>query len=140
MLRSTSAAVALVAVLLGASLVMVSCGGNQTKVTRAIDDATLSTKVKTALLNQPDVGVTQIDVETVGGVVTLSGTVKSQDEEQKAIAAARQVPGVRRREIGAPHSAGRIPSTSSRFGSAPQVFPARSGRRSLPTASLAVRR
>ena len=95
MLRSTSAAVALVLVLLGASLVMVSCGGNQTKVTRAIDDATLSTKVKTALLNQPDVGVTQIDVETVGGVVTLSGTVKSQDEEQKAIAAARQVPGVK---------------------------------------------
>ena len=138
MLRSTSAAVALVLVLLGASLVMVSCGGNQTKVTQAIDDATLSTKVKTALLNQPDVGVTQIDVETVGGVVTLSGTVKSQDEEQKAIAAARQVPGVKDvKSVLRIQPAG--PPTSSRFGSAPQVFPVRSGPRSLPTASLAVR-
>ena len=93
--KTTTTACALIVVLCGAPLLMSACGGSQTRVTQSIDDATISTKVKTALLNQPDVSATQIDVDTVAGVVTLSGTVKSQDEEQKAIAVARKVAGVR---------------------------------------------
>jgi hyperosmotically inducible protein len=72
-----------------------ACGGTSQSVNRTIDDATLTTRVKTALLNEPGVNATAITVQTAGGVVTLSGQVKSNDEEQKAIATARHIPGVR---------------------------------------------
>ncbi|MBA3888721.1 MAG: BON domain-containing protein, partial [Acidobacteria bacterium] len=36
----------------------------------------------------------RIDVDTFKGVVTLSGRVKSKEEEQKAIELARQIRGV----------------------------------------------
>ena len=58
------------------------------------DDATISTRVKTALLNDLAITATTIDVDTVKGVVTLSGRVKTRDEESRAIALARAVRGV----------------------------------------------
>ena len=36
----------------------------------------------------------KIDVDTFKGVVTLSGAVKSKDEEAKAVALARSITGV----------------------------------------------
>ena len=59
----------------------------------ATDDANITTRVKTALLNDPDI-VGQIDVDTADGVVTLSGAVKTAAERDKAIALARKVTGV----------------------------------------------
>ena len=59
-----------------------------------IDDATITTRVKTAFINDPLVGSLRIDVDTFKGVVTLSGRVKSKDEEAKAIAIARTIKGV----------------------------------------------
>jgi osmotically-inducible protein OsmY len=59
-----------------------------------IDDTTITTRVKTAMLNDPNVGGTAIDVDTYKGVVTLSGRVKSQAEHDQAITLARQVDGV----------------------------------------------
>jgi osmotically-inducible protein OsmY len=50
--------------------------------------------VKTAFINDPVVGALRIDVDTFKGVVTLSGRVKSKDEEAKAIALARTISGV----------------------------------------------
>jgi hyperosmotically inducible protein len=50
--------------------------------------------VKTALLNDPQVGGLKIDVDTTKGIVTMSGIVKSRDEEQRAVTIARGVPGV----------------------------------------------
>jgi osmotically-inducible protein OsmY len=73
---------------------MTACGGGAA-VSSTIDDATLTTRVKTSLLNEPGVAADRIAVSTAGGVVTLSGAVKSADEEQHAIAAARKVGGVR---------------------------------------------
>ncbi len=61
---------------------------------RAFDDAQITTEVKTVFLNQPLDSVARIEVETVSGVVTLSGRVTSKDEEAKAIALARTVKGV----------------------------------------------
>jgi hyperosmotically inducible periplasmic protein len=72
---------------------VVACGGSAIRET--IDDATTSTRVKTALLNAPNVSAPHIDVETTQGVVTLSGTVTSAEEEQQAIQTARKVEGVR---------------------------------------------
>jgi len=59
-----------------------------------MDDATISTHVKTALLNDPVVGGLRIDVDTFKGVVTLSGRVRTKEEEAKAVALARKVGGV----------------------------------------------
>lgn len=59
-----------------------------------IDDATITTRVKTALLNDPVVGGLRIDVDTFKGVVTLSGRVKSQNELNTAMALARKIDGV----------------------------------------------
>ena len=59
-----------------------------------IDDATITTRVKTAFVNDPVVGAMRIDVDTFKGVVTLSGRVKSKDDEAKAIALARKISGV----------------------------------------------
>ncbi len=73
--------------------IVAACGGSA--IRESIDDATISTRVKTALLNAPNVSAPHIDVETAQGVVTLSGTVKSAEEEQQAIQTARKVEGVR---------------------------------------------
>jgi hyperosmotically inducible protein len=40
-----------------------------------MDDATITARVKTVLLNDPQVAATKIDVSTAAGVVTLSGSV-----------------------------------------------------------------
>jgi osmotically-inducible protein OsmY len=70
---------------------LASCGKT---VGETIDDATITTRVKTAFVNDPLVGAARIDVDTFKGVVTLSGRVKSKDEETKAIALARSIKGV----------------------------------------------
>ena len=59
-----------------------------------IDDSMITTKVKTAILNEPDLKVSQINVETYKGVVQLSGFVDSPDAGGKAVALARSVKGV----------------------------------------------
>jgi osmotically-inducible protein OsmY len=90
MIRSRRSTV-LVAFLLVFSILATACGKS---VGETIDDATITTRVKTALLNDPDIGGLRIDVDTFKGVVTLSGRVKSQTEEQKAVAIARRTDGV----------------------------------------------
>ena len=74
-----------------APLVLAACGKS---VGDTIDDATITTRVKTSLLNDPAVGGSRIDVDTFKGVVTLSGRVKSKEEEVQAIALARKISGV----------------------------------------------
>jgi osmotically-inducible protein OsmY len=81
----------LLAFVLAAPLFVSACG---TTVGETIDDATITTRVKTAFINDPAVGAMKIDVDTFKGVVTLSGAVKSKDEEAKAVALARTIKGV----------------------------------------------
>jgi osmotically-inducible protein OsmY len=69
----------------------VACGKT---VGETIDDTTVTTRVKTAMLNDPAVCGLSIDVDTFKGVVTLSGRVKSQGEKTQAVALARRVDGV----------------------------------------------
>jgi osmotically-inducible protein OsmY len=59
------------------------------------DDATITARVKTVLLNDTEVSATKIDVRTDNGVVTISGSVRSKAEEARAIELARQVSGVK---------------------------------------------
>jgi osmotically-inducible protein OsmY len=81
----------LLALVVIAPLLLSACGKS---VSETIDDATISTRVKTAFINDPVIGAARIDVDTFKGVVTLSGRVKSKDEEAKAIALARSIHGV----------------------------------------------
>ena len=85
------ATVFLLVVTLLAPLMLAACGKT---VGDTIDDATISTRVKTALLNDPVVGGLRIDVDTFKGVVTLSGRVRAKEDEVKAIELARKVGGV----------------------------------------------
>lgn len=91
MKRYSYTTIILLLVALLAPLMLTACGKT---VGETIDDATVTTRVKTALLNDPDVGGLRIDVDTFKGVVTLSGRVKSKDEEAKAVALTRKVGGV----------------------------------------------
>ena len=59
-----------------------------------IDDAVITTKVKTAILNESTLKSYEINVETYKGVVQLSGFVSSQTDINKAIEVARGVKGV----------------------------------------------
>lgn len=59
-----------------------------------VDDSTITTKVKGAILGDPSLKVLQINVETFKGEVQLSGFVDSQQSASKAGEVARSVPGV----------------------------------------------
>ena len=80
--------------LLAALISMPLVAGCGKTIGETIDDTTITTRVKTAMLNDPGVGGTSIDVDTYKGVVTLSGRVKSQAEHDQAVALAHQVDGV----------------------------------------------
>ena len=82
----------LAAVVLAAVLAVSACGGRTAG--RTLDDTTITTRVKTAMLNDAAVGGLAINVDTFNGVVTLSGRVRSQAEKERAIAIARQTGGV----------------------------------------------
>jgi len=60
-----------------------------------VDDTVITSKVKTAILNEPTLKSAEINVETFKGVVQLSGFVSSQAAESKAIEVARTVGGVK---------------------------------------------
>ncbi|HEX2201263.1 MAG TPA: BON domain-containing protein [Gammaproteobacteria bacterium] len=59
-----------------------------------IDDAAITTKVKTALLQDPEVSGLDINVETFKGTVQLSGFANTERERQRAGTLARLVEGV----------------------------------------------
>ncbi len=64
-------------------------------VGQAVDDTWITTKVKAELATTDGVSSMDISVDTVDGVVTLTGSLSSDLEVKKAIAAARSVKGVR---------------------------------------------
>jgi hyperosmotically inducible protein len=84
-------AVAGTALILG---MLPACAGTGQKVGTAVDDTTITTKVKTALAADRDVSATRVHVETKQGEVRLSGNVKSQEERSRAEQIARNVNGV----------------------------------------------
>jgi hyperosmotically inducible protein len=59
------------------------------------DDSVVTTKVKAAILNDPDLKVLQINVETFKGVVQLTGFDESKAMMAHAVEVTRGVAGVR---------------------------------------------
>lgn len=87
----------LAATLLGGGLVtLAGCAPTETRsgTGEYIDDTVITTKVKAAIMNDPELKVTEINVETFRGVVQLSGFVSTNAQIQHAVAVARNVSGV----------------------------------------------
>ena len=60
-----------------------------------IDDAVITTEAKAKILVEKDLSALEIKVDTVDGVVTLTGDVKSKELSERAEQIARQVKGVK---------------------------------------------
>jgi len=60
-----------------------------------VDDSVITSKVKAAVLREPGLKVSEINVETFKGVVQLSGFVSSSDDIKSAIRVASAVDGVK---------------------------------------------
>jgi hyperosmotically inducible periplasmic protein len=60
-----------------------------------IDDATITTQIKSRMLNDPAVAGTSISIETLNGTAMLSGFAKSSSEKAAAERIARDVNGVK---------------------------------------------
>jgi len=61
-----------------------------------VDDTWITTKVKADLLATSDVSGLELNVETVEGVVSLTGDVDTQAEADRAVAVAKGIKGVSR--------------------------------------------
>jgi osmotically-inducible protein OsmY len=59
-----------------------------------VDDTVITTRVKAAVLNEPGLKSSEINVETFKGKVQLSGFVGSQGDIDRAVAVAKAVKGV----------------------------------------------
>ncbi len=93
-IRTTFAATIAAAVLLTAAGCAVSRG--QQTVGGYVDDAGITTLVKSRMLEDKQVAGTSISVETLNGTVMLSGFAKNATEKAAAERIARGVNGVKR--------------------------------------------
>ena len=62
---------------------------------RAVEDTTITAKVKTALARDKSVSAAAIHVDTVAGIVTLKGSVPSPEVAQQAAQIAGRTEGVK---------------------------------------------
>ena len=76
---------------------ILGCAGSSTKESTGeyFDDTWITTKVKSALVEDPQIKSAEINVETFKGVVQLSGFVSSQTAANKAMELARGIAGVK---------------------------------------------
>ena len=65
------------------------------KTAVAVDDTEITTKVKAAIFAEPGLKTLQISVDTLKGVVALSGSVDTQQDSDRAKALAGAVAGVK---------------------------------------------
>jgi hyperosmotically inducible protein len=69
--------------------------GSDLSTGEEITDATITAKVKAALISDTVVKARDIDVDTIDGVVTLTGIVETDSEKRQAETLARGCEGVR---------------------------------------------
>lgn len=81
--------------LMAATLITLGCATNR-PAGEQIDDAVITSKIKTKLTADPEVNPFNIDVDTEDGVVRLSGKVSQAEARREAVRLARDTQGVRR--------------------------------------------
>ena len=76
---------------------LVACASTDVSTPTSVElsDSTLTTNVRSGLANQPGLNPADIMVEAYDGEVRLSGFAASQEEADKAVAAARSIAGVK---------------------------------------------
>ena len=79
---------------MGVAVLLLGGGCSSVADPRVIADAQTAARVKTALVNDPVIGVRAIEVRVATGVATLFGRVQDKAEATRAINLARSVPGV----------------------------------------------
>ena len=62
---------------------------------RMMDDSTITARINSAMIKDDVVKAHQVDVDTIGGHVTLTGVVKTRKESQRAIQIAGHETGVK---------------------------------------------
>lgn len=80
--------------LLGFTAVGCAVTRDQSTVGEFVDDTTITTRVKAKFAEDPTVSMMSINVETLKGMVQLSGFAKSTAERSRAGEIARATPGV----------------------------------------------
>ena len=70
-------------------------GTDERPVDRMVDDSTITSHIKNEMIKDSTVKARKIDVDTVGGHVTLTGVVETKAEAQRAIEIAEHVQGVK---------------------------------------------
>jgi hyperosmotically inducible protein len=79
--------------------VISGCAGSQktgeNPVSGVVDDSTITSRVNHEMLKDDVVKARQIDVDTVGGHVILTGVVATREESNRAVQIARNVPAVK---------------------------------------------
>jgi osmotically-inducible protein OsmY len=85
----------LLAALMLTTVVGCASTSKQESVGEYVDDSVITTGVKAAILNEPTLKVSEINVETFKGVVQLSGFVAAADSVATASTVARSVKGVK---------------------------------------------
>ena len=61
---------------------------------QAVDDATVATRAKTALIKDSTVSASDFNIDVYKGNVTLTGVAKNEDEVKRAIDDIKRVDGV----------------------------------------------
>lgn len=78
---------------------LAGCAGTheagENPVSRTVDDSTITTRINHEMLKDDVVKARQIDVDTIGGHVTLTGVVATREESARAAQIARSVPAVK---------------------------------------------
>ena len=85
------------AVIILATFALVGCAASSSRESAGayVDDAAITTKVKSSFVADPQVSALAINVQTSQGVVHLTGTVNDEQERQRAIQIAQGVQGVK---------------------------------------------
>ncbi len=90
----TRHATGLLAIAAAASLIGCASSSKPEGTGQYFDDSAITANVKTALFDQPALRSTVINVETLRGVVQLTGVVSSQESINTAVVTAGSVRGV----------------------------------------------
>lgn len=93
LIRTTIATAIAVAALVAVSGCAVTRG--QETVGAYVDDATITTQIKSRFIENKEVDAASIRVETLNGTVMLSGFAKNSTEKSTAETLARKVNGVK---------------------------------------------
>ncbi len=92
--RGTDGAKRVVDNLTVASAAPAAAAAPQASASAGMDDAAITTAVRAKLAADGKVPADAIEVDTKGGVVTLKGTVKTEQEKQEVLQVARDTQGV----------------------------------------------